>query len=775
MSRKVLAAVGITGAVLWGFWVLPFLGSALPENDLWWMFPTMEHYLKGQSVWGAMAFLLGPLPVGFAQPILKLYLLAVSRLLGPEVQWLILGSVLIHFANAWLLAMLARQWGLSARVAAAAGAVYLCFFGHFHAVLWPTASQHLITLTTVLGLLILYFRAEERMGQDRPAGWLLAGAAAVTAFASFQRSAFIALALMGAHLLWFSRDAEERTARFRRWAGFFAIYSIYPVVTVTSTGDPVVTEGLRKLSIPEWMRTLLVTDPLVPNPIPWPLRAAALFGLLAAGLGAILAVLRIPAGKQWEIGRRGRRWAAAVGLAVVLLWCLKDKRQVLFLYNMSVPFLASFSMLLDPIRAALSMDSTEPYYYLGPQVSAGTLLLALGTVWLFWKAHASRNRTSLLLLIWYLVTLGVALHQNTSLPLRMPSRYFIYISPILAIVVAAAGDALFGRFFPERSVGVRGRLILAWALFLALGSANLAAVRVAMYRGRMANAFLFYDDLRTLRLIGERETRGPAVVRGVTPMPIREQWRDFPLEVPADYDNLRVAAEALGAGSYRSERAMEGALAYTLNGTRVLNPLGLPVEPFDQLMEGTSSEIRRGLVEEGVKTLEEALERPVFLVKHLEGSGRFSDIRWATGGLDITDWMSRMEAAQSERGQPQPPKLVRVEELWRAEVEQYEQALFLLAYLHHRAGRNAESQYFFSQIQLLDRDPEAIVHAVNNLPSAIRTPELEAFLVRSFDPAFSLEAINWKKEDYAFLRFLLRLILGVDVRSEWDRRFSPVL
>lgn len=767
IRKGLLIAAGVGYfALLW-----PEVMRAAPENDLWWMLPTMSHHLQGRSPVEALFFLLGAFPLGFAQPILKVFLFAVSRFFGPETRFLLLASMVIHLGNAGLLGLLVRQWGLSVRTAALSGVIFLAFFGHFHAVLWPTASQHLLALTTLLALLNLYFWAEARVRRGQSAAAGFAAAAGVALMASVQRSTLIALAVIAADLIAFSRNAEERAGRFRRWSWIFLLYAIYPIVMVTSAGDPVVTEALRKLSIPGWLRMLVVTDPLFPSSTPWGIRAAILLGMVLAGLWVVWGALRSPLARRLD--QAGWRLWAAGGTGLLLLWGLKDHRQLLFPYNGFIPFLSPFSILLDPLRAAFSMDSAEPYYYLAPQVSAGTFLLAFGAVAAFWRVHVRRNRELGLLLIWYLMTLGVMLHQNSSLPLRTPSRYFIYLSPVMAVVVACGMEGLAERIFRRR----RTREVALYGVTAALCLVNVAAIRVALFRSRLANTALFYDDLRTVRIVEESAGKAQgAWVGGVVRMPIREAWRDFPLSVPPDYDNLAVAAAALGAGPLRAgEGPAAGLSAYHLEGTLVRNPLGRSLEPFAQLLEAGNNKLGRGEIEGAAGIMEEAVRRPPFLIGYLTQGVRISDLRWVTGGLDLADWLNRVIAAQREPGQPDPAKLTRVKELVQAELRSYVQAVVLLAYVYQKERRMAESQYWLSQAQFLERDPGTIVHDMNMLFLGTFHEDMKDFLKRVEDPLFLLEPYNGKKEDYAVGRFLMRLLLGWDIRSSWDKRFSRML
>lgn len=758
----------------------------LPENDLWWMMPAMHVDTEGKSAAHILSFLLGPLPIGFAQPILKLYLFAVNAWLGPQVRWLILVSAGAHLGCAALLYPFCRRLGLGRREGGLAALLYLSLAAHFHAVLWPTASQHLFAVMTILLLLTLYLEVEARIALGSRSAALFAGALAVGLAGSLQRSTVIALPLIGAHLLFCSESAEERVRRYVRWAPLGFVYFLYPVWILTQVGDPVITEVLRKLPFPEAAKAFLVTDPLVPNPVlPW-VRTVVVWLASAAGLALGAPALRLFG--RIRVGRAAGGWLAALACAAAyLFWSRQDSRQLLLPYNLMTPLMATLASFFEPVRAVLSIRTTEAFHYLPAQVSPWSIALTLGAAGFFFRTMLPRNRALILLPAWALVTTVLTLHQSSSFPLQTPSRYFLYISPVACILLGALLVAGLGR-----------RNLILCVLICVLGLSNLAAVRVALFRGRLANTYLAYDDLRTLRLVLEDlpppvqdpRARGTVVVAGVVPMPIREQWADFPLPVTPEYDNLFFMARgAAGVGFIRGlHPAATGGLHpgqahpkgippdYILLEGRLLRRNGEEVDPFQRKLQAGIQALDRGSSEEARALLVDAARTRPFLLRYLLGPLRLMDSRWLTDGLDLRDWLQRLDERFGPGGSARTEKAEQVRRTCSQDLSDFTLCLFLLSYADHLRGEEEWSRHWLSQIQYVDRDPGRVAAALGSYPRVQADPGMRRFLHETVeDPLAFLEPYFWKKEDYAFGRLLLRLLFQWDIRSSWDRRFSPML
>lgn len=467
-------------AGLAALWIALLAGpvlSARPETDLWWMRPLMEMEVQNRSGWGLFAFLFSPAPFLLGQPLLKLHLWLNTSSVGLPIAALLGLSMAIHALNACGVYGLSRRLGFSGRVGAIAGAVYLTMFAHFHAYLWPTAVQHLIAVGTILLLLNLYLSAEQRVRDGGNPRALVAATLAVMALASLQRSALLGPLLMLVHTLWGSASSQQRRDSFGRWLPGWILCGIYPSFALAAVGDPRIT---RLFS--QW-------------PLLMPVKVLLLWG---TGVGLLFLIRRAV-----SLGEKSREALALfsrlafLGLVGgVVLWALRDKRQWLFLYNAAVPFSSILASFLEPLRTALLIPSTEPYHMIPPQVSAWTLAAAAALVSAFAAIVPERRKAFLLFGGWYGVGLLYFLQPHSSCPVWIPSRYFIYLSPILAILFASvlcgAGDRL-ARRYRVRPV-VREAAVLA--LVTALCIPNLVAIRLEIFRGRLANTYLLYGDLR---------------------------------------------------------------------------------------------------------------------------------------------------------------------------------------------------------------------------------------------------------------------------------------
>jgi len=760
------------------------LRLGLPEGDLWWMMPAMSIYTKGRSFAGVAYFLLGPLPVGFAQPILKLYLHAGSSWLGPETRWLILVSIGAHVICSWLMVRFSRLLGLDQTSSWLAAILYFSGAAYFQAFLWPPAFQHLFAILTILLLLVLYLETEARIARGSPWAGMFAAALAVGLAASLQRSAFIAPALIGTHLLFCSKDSAERVRRYVRWIlPLGCAYLIYQGWVLTQAGDPVVTEVLRKMPFPEGVKPYLVVDPIEPNPIaPW-VRTLVVWLAGAAGLSLGAVILRIS-----QRIRMGRRMCAALLVVVCVgfyvVWSRQDSRQILLPYNLLTPLLAALACFLEPIQAVLSSSSTEAFHYIPAMISPWSILLTLSLIGFFWKTLLPRNRALILLPAWVLLTAVLTIHQNSSFPIQMPSRYFIYISPVVCILLATALTACFDCGPAGRRNRPWVRDVLLCAVVCAVGFSNLAATRLAWFRGRLANTYSIYDDLRMARLIEEdlRSLPKEVVVAGVLPVPLREQWPHLLLEVPGDYDNLGFTARALAKnppirGIHPGVPLPPGVVAdYQVKQQLLLNRAGEEVDPFERITGRAMKAWDQGQSEQARRLLMEAVQFRPFLFRYLLGPLRLMDVQWLTEGMDFQDWLNQIDERNEVVGRIQAQKVEQIRSVIHRELSDFILSLVLISYLDDQDGKQAESQYWFSWIKLLDRDPERLIHRLEAYPRVRKDPAVRIFLrKKAHDPFFFIEPFFWKKEDYAFGRFLVRLLLHRDIRSSWDRRFGAVL
>ena len=765
LERKAASLIYGGAAVLLGALFLGVLSSplktALPENDLWWMTPSVLHFTVGQSPGALLQFLLSPAPLILGQPVLKIYLWLGLALFGGATTPLLLISLAVHVANAALLYVFSRQLAFDRRISLCAALVYLTFFAHFHAYLWPTAFQHLFGMTTILGLVNLYLHADRLGTNHLQAQWWLFTTLAVALFASLQRSTVIAPAMMLTHILLCSKDATDRAARYGRWLPLFALYAVYPIMALTFVGDPIISTALSRVSL---------------GPV---LTAGALFIGVIVGLLVIRGLVRAyPRYRHRPLVTRAI--PAAVLLTCFVVLCLRDHRQVLLPYNALLPFIAALTSFLDPLHKALAIDAVEPYYQLPAQAGVASLLLAVALLAAFTVQAASRHPQRLLLVVWYVMIL---LRFNVySYLIRVPSRYFIYLSPLMAVligwVLVAIVDALSARV---RLKPLVGHAVLA-GLVILLCAPNVLAIRLALFRGRLANTYGVYDDLRAAHLIKEdlrvrgwsSLAPGAIAVQGALPLPARELWPSAPVDLGA-YEAFRaVTADVFNDPAMRGIQVNATLVpagtraVYVISGARIHTGAGADADPFTRLLDQGWIRLSQRRDAEALGLFRRAIATRPFLLRYVLAHGAPEDLRWITSGADLRHWVDALGILHAGWLQHPSPKYTRITAVMRQELSDYLLCLVCAAYLESRAGRIERSRYWLSQTRLIDNDPERWTAWMTSLPAVSANAALSAFLQESSASGAIADPRPWRLDDYGLERFLLRLILRWDIRGRHE-------
>jgi hypothetical protein len=739
--------------------------SALPEQDLWWMLPMLSHYVDGKPLSQVLGFLLGPAPYMLGQPALKIYLsLGNSSWLGLYTTHLIMVSVGVHAANAGLLYWLSRQLGLSRRVSLCSALVYFTSFAHFHAYLWPTAAQHVFAVFTILLMLNLYLNTEQRIDRHARYTWLLVGMWAVTIAASLQRSTLIAPALILTHILVCSKDPQDRIAKYDRWLPLFVAYLLYPAMALTFVGDHIITTAFVPILIPPIVKALM---------------------LFLGGVACLMVIrwlLRMPP-LSWR-GRlvvRGLILSAIVGGLVIL--SLNDRRQVLWPYNALVPFITTLTSFLEPLQAVFLIDSTEPYHYISPQISVFSVLLSLLLIGTFIAVFVTQKKPLIIVLVWYVLSLGHLLSNYSSFHVRIPSRYFIYLSPVFAVIFSAVLIHGYSALVKNTRLKPLSRDIILAGLLISLSIPNLLAIRLELFRGKLANTYMIYDDIRTASLIRDdlrhsnavRRQPGAIYVTNVPEMPVEQFWSPTPAD-PAKFETFRdVVGEIFRDRAMRAIRVNEfptstaGNTLYVVSNYRVQDAQGVSIDPFARLFDGAVTRMAQNRHQEARELFQRAIEYRPFFLRYVLSDYRLDDVRWITNGLDLRQWVNKAGAAYPSSNEAPVPKTEHILTLMNRELSDYLLAMFYLSYLEHRSGHADESRRWLSKMQFLERDPEALSSWIRQVPLVRADRAMLEFLERLKDPAYFRDPLPWWMDDYGFLRFLVRFLFRWDIQSSWDR------
>lgn len=688
--------------------------GATLELDLWWMLTAISSLTEGKSAGEILRFILAPEPPALEPPVVKAFLLLAVPPIGLKIRHLVLISMLVHGANALLLWRVLLQFKLGRRIAFLAACFYFAGLAHFHAFLWPTAFQHLFAVFTLLVLLHFYLKTEERF-QAGDSRWKRAYAStlATALLASMQRSALIGGILILADGIVCSRSREERAARYRRWFPLFALSLFYPAWILSSGADGILAGMVLHSGLPDRVKDLFLPAGATHTPIQSALKYPLFFSVGLAALLGLGGFLRWA--WRWKKGWKILLFFIAFLIfgGLVLRW-FQDKRQLLFPYNALTPFVSTLVSFLWPVQTVFKMGTPEPAHQIIPaQVSllgAGLSVLLLS---FFWSGFVSRKRRLLLFFAWYGLCLVFLLrHPYTAFPVASPSRYFIYLSPGVGVVFSAAAVWGFSKLARALRLKAWVREGILIAFFTALCVSNLAAIRLAGWKGRLANTYYAYDDLRVARLLVEdlrRARPGPppwtVVVDGVEPMMPMQKigGMDYPAVDPKRYDNLRIAVREEAAGLIGLLQVNEGtrrpgARHYLLRRSRLLASDGSRVDRFGRALEEGLSRISAGQRREAIGLLERAAEERPFLLNYCLDAGRpLEDVGLLTSGLGFRRWLARIhEGWRTKTG-----KFEAIHSVMEEELSEYLLCLSTLAELEAQEGRGERSRYWVSQRDLL--------------------------------------------------------------------------
>lgn len=747
---------GLLAAAAWFLFAEP-MRAMVAEGDLCWMVPTVFTLTEGKSLPEVFRLIVAPIPAKIDLPALKFYLYVVLKLFHGSAAQMVGTGIGLHLLNAFLLQGIVRRFDGSPRVGFLAAAVYGTLFVHFHPILWPTATAyHLSSLFSILLVLFFYLETERRWQEHRKWKGLIPVNALLWGAASLGRGSPIALLLVLVHLLTASRTPEERTARYDRWLPFFILFLFYPAYSFSAVREHHANTLLRFLV--GWMASNTLSR-------------VSVFGLLmAVGFAVLLGI-------RWflrsSLASRFRPcWGWVLFLAVWLALAVVDHRQILLPYNGLAPFITLTATFLEPIQVALSSDTRQALYLIRPRTGPFPTTVSLLLIGIFVWTVLRRERAWWVWIAWYAVALVHFLFQFSSQPVTAPSRHFIYISPVFAVLFAVAldrlGTVLLNRFslkpWPRNLSFVFG--------VLALCLPNLVAIRLATWRGRLTNNYFTYDAVRQATLIREdREGRpGSIALSGVVPMPFdASAWPFVPVDARRHQLLQYVFQELFPGAPVRVVSTSEA--DYRVEGTRLLDRQGREVDPFFRLLEEGERKVQQADYTAARQLLLQAVRRrPFFLRYALPARCRLEDVRWLTGSIGLRNWIRQMEE-QFRPKQRGIEKERHVEELLDRELADYALSLATLAYVEYRLGDEEASWRWLSQLRLVEKDPELILDWIGG---CLSEGPARDFLGRVKDSAHWVDPIPWRKDDYGFGRFLVRFLWGWDLPTRWERQYSSV-
>ncbi|HUG36263.1 MAG TPA: hypothetical protein VML54_04900, partial [Candidatus Limnocylindrales bacterium] len=568
---------------------------------------------------------------------------------------------------------LSRQLGLPSAARWLAAGLHFTAYPGFHAYLWPIGVQHVLTMLGILAVSTLYLATEHRRRAGVPWRALYWATVAAVALSSLSRvSALVGPLGILVHALVQPGTAEERLRRFDRWRIPVLLGLLYPVALIAYQGD---LESIAAIPGVSNLRLSLLWWSVGPLRI----FALAVATLLAASVvGRRLLARAAARGPSQATSERGRRaWRRPAVVVLVALACAPVVLRLVLVLAWGAGTMA------QPLTSALNSHNTIRWHMhtfaldvVGASLAALILALLL--------ARRALDRDAVLLLVLF-GAFGLLLPVTDLHPIR----YWTYVTPALAIGIAAAATALTtGSRSPSRAVRAWTTIALA-VVAAGVMASNTLAVRLEVWRHKLTHAYPVLDYVRAAELIGRdvRRTGSPdglVCVNGLNPAPHDPAQSRFLEDLGPfkTYNTLAVLAQGLGRRDASLIRLdcptppPPDARVYALAGTDITTE-GRSIDP------SRAAELRlRALVEAEDYVAARALlddrltSRPFVIAQMLEGLPD-DDLVWITNGLDLTTWLGRIARNQTELFQRAPPMEARLRSLFAEDLAAYERMRLL--------------------------------------------------------------------------------------------------
>ncbi len=643
------------GAWIAAGWVLIILALSLVLHEEWsrigfeddqiWYVPVIDAGTRGKDLLDAAGFLADPRHKEYAMFTLNVHTAAILRICGPRPEVFLLVSLGLHAVLSGLVFLLARSLLLPRTWAHATAMLFFAAFLHADSWRWTMAAQHQHVVLAGLAVLLGAIMSERRRAAGRPdAGWR-ALALLAAALGSFCRIANLVIPGALLALVIAGETDRERSARLRRWLPALAWWFGYPLVEIAVSRPYAIGFALSAL--------------------PTDLGAPGHYLVLATGSIAALAILdRVLARRAASVGggadamgegSRGRvgralSWHRLVPVAAVAVFVAIGGLGMLRIAG------AMAVSLVAPGGFAQGALNRFHWHYL-PVSGPGDLVYVLAGLGLLaaWWRLVREEGTWAALGGWFLVAGYFLTHSGSvpggSNPTAVPSRYFLYLTPVVLPVLAQTVRAAWlgvAQSLPVTLL-VPARLVRA-GILVSLAVANVDAFGHQAFRSRMVNAYPSYEGLRAAMLAGSAPWSWPRPVRavrldGACQAPHRDRFQSF---LAHSWDDRFVPRAALWrafgyeegfTATFDGESRVDPGPTIRIAGLSVADEAGREADPFvvavaraEGLLAAGDSESARGVLWTAYAT------RP-FLLRFLLGDRPLEDLTLVTGGGPLAPWL----------------------------------------------------------------------------------------------------------------------------------------
>jgi len=657
------------------------------EYDLLWFIPQVMGQIYNLSFTRLVGYFLDPLPIYSCSVPLKIYSYFAIKFLGSLSANFIIISLIVHFSCSALIFSLSKKLGLGERIGFFSALTYLTLFAHFHAYMWPMAFQHLIVVFFILLGLNLFLKTNLLYENGKRIVFSYAATLLVGLLSSFCRaSVFILPAMILAHILFCSKNKSEMIAKYAYWLPLFIIYSVYPLI-VFSFGDPVLFMFFSKANLPVLLKFLIM------------------FSFVLLILFIIKILLNAP---KIIITRLKASILILVSLFAIILFFQGGAKRLLIPYNLISPFMGIFASFVHPLQSVLTMNSFRPFYHLMLGVDFVTFLTGIFILYVFITQFYKSRKELLVFGIWYLICAMFLYLKNP-----MPSRYFIYLSPVFSIIFCSVIDYLFTAFFSNAKARFFSNLALA-SLFLILCSYNVLSIKLALVKARLINSYMIYDYARAANMVkNDLSNKGLVaenlLIKNAVPVKFIDLSDGTVISDKKMYNVGLVFKQVFHDKSLNvltdlKTQNSDGFASYFFQGNDIKDANGNSLDIFSQLFNSGKEELKRSNYDEASILFKRAVIEKPFLVKFLLKGFDLSDIKFLTNDSDLRSWVDKTVVFYSVDYVEDRFKTEYISKILDKELDEFIQCFFYLSYIEDQRNKLGDSKHFFSLIRYLDKD-----------------------------------------------------------------------
>ncbi len=742
--------------------------ASFHEHDLLWMLPVTSTTGGGHTpIESLKIFLYSPYTASYGDPWMNTYLSFVFFNLGFQIKYFIFAAIVLHLVCAFLIYLLLRNLGLDFRIAFFSALVYFTLFVHFGYYFFPMNAHHLFVVLFSLLVMALYFNTNRRIEEGRswrPVFW-------ATIFANFLASfcqITILILPIGilTHILISSKDGADRLRRYDTWLVLFVTYLGYPLIRLLYKGFPHLQYFFR------------MGDKGQVSPLVFPI----VFVIGLASLVFFRYILQLSS--RYNFGRALKILCAIAGVIYLLAFLAVLGRSDLMtpskvkLYdwlsplNIVRPVALMLENLISPIRAALSINSAVIFHVMSKHIGFLPFAMALLFVGIFIKNFLIKYKGLIILALFYIVALRYTRIETSVLP----SRHFIYVTPLFSIIFCSAFIYMYDKIVAKIKLRKGMQNIILAAIFIVVSSQNVLAMKLELFRGRLVNTFITYDYIRTSEIIKkdvdssditDRVKPANIFVEGVVSM--ADNYADYwipQLDWHLKYGMFRyVFAQVLGDKAMvdvninKSPVSASGKSIYRIDGAAIYDASGLDIDNFGQYLSDANRELKAGQSEKALALFNKAIGSRPFLINYVLGRYGLSDLGWITNERDMRSWThdisdySRINGVGDVRR-----KVAAISSIIDDEIDDYIKCLFFAAYLEGVKSSVKSAGELISQIHYLDSDVGRVVSLLDREDAVQSNPKIKAFLHGSgFYRYFEL------REEPKLLTFITGLLLDKDL------------